>query len=91
MTWTPITLGELQSLIASDTTDMTATETTLWRRVAIVPEKCARSPWGDEGGGFWVVGVAGANCVYYNDLEDGFNVSAFERWGAIGAYFCNQD
>jgi hypothetical protein len=91
MTWTPITLSELETEIQSAEAKMANSELALWRMVSISPEKWALSPWGDEGGGFWVVAVAGKQCIYYNDIEDGFNVSSFLNWGGIDHYRCNQD
>ncbi len=50
-----------------------------------------RSPRrGDEGGGFWAVGLIGRNVIWYNDIEGGFNISSFTTFGSIGAYYCNQ-
>ena len=42
------------------------------------------------GGGFWVVAVADRECIWYNDIEDGFNVSRFDVSGLIADYWCNQ-
>ncbi len=63
------------------------------RQVAREPVKWQLHPWGDDGGGFWVVGVLGDRVVWFNDIEGGFNVSTFEREGEIpeDQYFCNQD
>jgi hypothetical protein len=91
MTWTAITLSELQTEIQSAEAKMGNSELALWKMVSISPEQWALSPWGDEGGGFWVVAVAGKHCIYYNDIEDGFNVSSFQNWGGIDRYWCNQD
>jgi len=90
-TWTPITSEELQKEIDAGVTKMSARERVLWSFLRVKPRKWALSPWGDEGGGFWVVALGGDTCIYYNDIEDGFNVSRFSRHGFIDDYFCNQD
>ena len=54
--------------------------------VRMAPEKWALPPWGDDGGGFWVVGVLGRYAIWYNDIEEGFNVSEFPQWGQLGEY-----
>ena len=54
------------------------------------PEKWVNHPMSDMGGGCWVVGIIGNRCLYYNDIEDGFNVSRFKSWGEIDDYYCNQ-
>lgn len=61
-----------------------------WARVKIRPQKWNLSPWGDEGGGFWVVALIGQECIFYNDIEDGFNISRFSAFGCIDDYWCNQ-
>lgn len=33
----------------------------------------------------------GAEVIYYNDIEDGFNISEYEAYGQIKEYWCNQD
>jgi len=63
----------------------------LWELIRIPPTKWILSPWADEGGGFWVVGIVGMQVVWYNDIEDGFNVSRYRTIGAIDEYWCNQD
>lgn len=57
------------------------------------PAKWHLSPWGDLGGGFWVVAVRDDRVLWYNDIEDGFNVSRFTETGTIPSteYSCNQD
>jgi hypothetical protein len=61
-----------------------------WDRIKIAPEKWRQSPWGDDGGGFWVVALIGRRCIYYNDIEDGFNFSEFDCYGQIKTYGCSQ-
>lgn len=61
-----------------------------WESVKIQPVKWSLPPWGDSGGGFWVVGVIGQHCIWFNDIEDGFNTSRFDSFGRIAEYWCNQ-
>jgi len=90
-TWTSITSEELQKEIDACVTKMSPRERVLWSFLCVTPQKWALSPWGDEGGGFWVVAVGGDTCIYYNDIEDGFNTSRFTQHGVIDDYLCNQD
>jgi hypothetical protein len=89
--WSPIPLDELRDLMRQSETEMEPLERRLWGLVATPPEKWALPPWGDLGGGFWVVGVLGRQVLWYNDIEYGFNVSQYERIGVIKEYRCNQD
>ena len=61
-----------------------------WKSLRIRPAKWNLSPWGDMGGGFWVVAVIGDRCFWYNDIEAGFNISRYEEAGRILEYTCNQ-
>jgi hypothetical protein len=88
--WEAISEEALLSLIAAAEAAMDAPVLAFWERVRVRPVKWALPPWGDEGGGFWVVAVLGQTCVWYNDIEDGFNISRFEAFGRIADYWCNQ-
>ena len=88
--WQPISEDDLFSLTARAEAAMEPLALALWERIRVPPTKWALPPWGDMGGGFWVVAVADQECVCYNDIEDGFNVSRFETPGRIADYWCNQ-
>ena len=72
---------------------MNFAEKHFWDAIAIPPTKWQQHPFGDLGNGFWAVGVIGKSVVWYNDIEDGFNISAYETFGIIpeSEYWCNQD
>lgn len=89
--WTPITRHELQDEINANCDCMDTRLLHLWHAIRITPQKWQRHPWGDEGEGFWAVGVIGEMVIWYNDIEDGFNRSHFTTWGCIDEYRCNQD
>ena len=76
----------LLSLIATGEAAMEPPALALWKWVRIRPVKWVLPPWGDRrrvlGGA-----VVGQECVWYNDIEDGFNVSWFEAFGRIGDYW----
>jgi hypothetical protein len=91
MDWMPITEEEIASLIANGVAAMKMPERSFWSLIRVQPVKWRLSPWGDEGDGFWVVGILGDRVVWYNDIEDGFNISRYEKYGVIAEYCCNQD
>ena len=59
--------------------------------IKINPEKWTEPDYGSEGGGFWVVGICGKKVIWFNDIEDGFNISDYNEYGKIEGYYCNQD
>lgn len=70
---------------------MNASDRRLWEAISFTPEKWAQHPWGDKGDGFWVVAVIGRSVIWYNDIEEGFNISRYTKYGTIDEYWCNQD
>ena len=61
-----------------------------WEYIKIQPEKWIEKTLGEEGGGFWVVGIIGKSVIYYNDIEEGYNLSPFTKYGEIDTYYANQ-
>jgi hypothetical protein len=61
-----------------------------WEYIKIAPEKWREKTMGAEGLGFWVVAILGKSVVYFNDIEDGYNLSTFTKYGEIDNYNCNQ-
>ncbi len=89
--WRPISLESLSTMIRNELEDCAPELQAIFANTAIPPEKWTRSPWRDQGGGFWAIAVKAERVLWYNDIEAGFNVSPFSRWGEIGEYGCNQD
>jgi hypothetical protein len=73
--------------------ECSAEEQAFFEECRVPPRKWAQSPWGDRGGGFWVVARYRQKVLWFNDIEYGFNVSRFENEGRIpgGEYWCSQD
>jgi hypothetical protein len=89
--WLPLAEDELRNFINAAWERMTAPQRRLWEAIRIPPAKWKQHPYGDDGGGFWAVAVIGASVVWYNDIEDGLNLSRYSRHGTIDEYVCNQD
>ncbi len=58
-------------------------------RHRIAPERWSTVRWG----AFWAVALHSDRVLWYNDIEEGFNVSRFDSRGVIpsGEYWCNED
>lgn len=61
-----------------------------WEYIKITPEKWQENTMGKDGGGFWVVAILGKSVIYYNDIEEGYNLSTFIDYGKIENYNCSQ-
>jgi hypothetical protein len=91
MTWEPITLEKLYDEILRAEEEMRGELLCFWKLIQIYPEKWAQESYGKEGGGFWVVAVCGRRIIWYNDIEEGFNISPYQHYGKFEEYWCNQD
>jgi hypothetical protein len=91
MEWEPISKSVLQARIDQGLARMTPAQQRFWNAIRIDPQKWKQHPYGDQGGGFWVVAVIGRTVVWYNDIEDGFNRSNYSARGVIDEYWCNND
>ncbi|WP_284652406.1 hypothetical protein [Flavobacterium terrisoli] len=89
--WTPISLSELNIEIQRTENDLEGEIMEFWKSIKVEPKKWAEKELGDECGGFWVVAVYKNKVIWYNDIEDGFNISEFEKFGEISEYRCEQD
>ena len=88
--WEPIALEEINKKIAGSLPAMEPDVRTFWELVKVSPVKWSGGEYGAGGGGFWVVAVLGDRAIWYNDIEEGFNVSHFDWPGVLKELNCNQ-
>ena len=91
MDWKPLSETSLRGKISAAESRMNPEQARLWSLIRIPPQKWIQTPYGAEGGGFWVVAILGSFVVWYNDIEEGFNCSSYSQFGTINEYWCNQD
>ncbi|WP_230141937.1 hypothetical protein [Pedobacter sp. Bi36] len=84
--WTPISLIELEEWISRGESKLEGEPLNFWNLIKIVPQKWQEKEYGKEAGGFWVVAIFGNAVVFYNDIEDGFNISPYAAYGQISEY-----
>lgn len=89
--WTPISLAELNIEIQKTKNDLEGEIAEFWQSIKIEPVKWNEKEYGTEGGGFWIVAIFSGKVIWYNDIEEGFNISKFEKLGEISEYGCEQD
>lgn len=88
--WKPILLLDLKHLILKGELEMSDEQLNFWDLIKIEPEKWEEKEYGTEGSGFWVVAIFGRQVIWYNDIEDGFNISGYKKYARIEEYQCNQ-
>lgn len=89
--WEPITLNELFSEIQKTEKDLNGELKNFWDLIKIDPTKWEEKEYGEMGGGFWIVAICGYKVIWYNDIEEGFNISNYKMFGEIEDYWCNQE
>lgn len=89
--WKPISLTKLYDKIQQTETDLNGELWNFWQIIKIDPTKWEEKQYGELGSGFWVVAICGTKVIWYNDIEEGFNISDYKTFGEIEGYYCNQD
>jgi hypothetical protein len=89
--WTSISEAALRDRVTQGVARMSPSHLRLWEAIRVDPQRWQQHPYGDAGGGFWVVAIVGQTVIWYNDVEDGFNRSRYSTYGQIEDYWCNQD
>lgn len=91
MNWDPITLEELSLEISKGEKEMSPENFQFWNEIKFTPTKWTEHEFGNEGEGFWAVAKYKNLVLYYNDIEEGFNISEVEKDGEIKEYGAEQD
>lgn len=91
MTLSPLSEKDLLNLIAEGEDRLDPQQHRLWNLIKIVPEKWSAGDYGKKTKGFWAVGVFGNQVLWYNEIEEGFNLSTYSKFGHIDECWCNQD
>ena len=91
MALNPIPLDTIMDLIAEGEAEMEQDMLALWNSIKMTPEKWSQVSYPDSGDEFWVVGLAGKTAIYYNDVEEGFNISGFKTYGHLDDWGYEQD
>lgn len=89
--WKPISLKELYVEIQKTEWQLDGELSNFWELIRIEPQKWKENTFGNQGDGFWVVAICGSKIIWYNDIEDGFNIADYKVYGEINEYYCNQD
>ena len=91
MTWSATTESQIWDAINAAEAKMSAEQLRLWECISIIPNKWVQRTYGDLVGGFWAVAILGRFVVWFNDIEDGFDISEYSVYGEITGYGASQD
>lgn len=87
----PLSETELTAMIKAAEAQLSTKELRLWELIKTSPTRWSGGDYGRETGGFWAVGVFGDQVLWYNEIEEGFNLSRFTLYGKIDELWCNED
>ena len=88
--WKPMSEITIWEMITLGWERMSHPQRRLWEIIRIDPVRWRHESYRQEGAEFWVVAIYGQTLVWYNDIEDGFNLSRWSMPGVINDYGCNQ-
>ncbi len=88
-TWKPISAGELEALVAKQLSECSPEIQQIFERFKVVPYAAKIDRLGAVETVF-VVAKSGNIALYYEDVEDGFNISELRPDGAISIRACEQ-
>jgi hypothetical protein len=81
--WKPISLEALKRHIELQEFLLTEEERAFWYFVRIEPEKWVDLAYDAETVEFYVIALFGHKVIYYNDIEEGFNIAEFKEYGRL--------
>ena len=90
MDWEPISLNEINNLIKTSVSVMDIEVLNFWNSIKITPKKWIENHYNSDDQ-FWVVAKTTNHIIYYNDIEEGFNISKINRPFQIEVTSAEQD
>jgi hypothetical protein len=90
MTWKPATLDDVRKIMKGDLAKCTPQQTAIFRQYSVEPHFSPIVRYGESG---FVVVVAKKSdeVIYWEDVEEGFNISPLGPDGSVLEHWCNQD
>ncbi len=88
--WQPATIEEVKRIVEKDLRECDAEQIATFKRYAVEPYVAPIVRYGKMES-VVVIARRGDEVIYWEDVEDGFNVSPSDRDGRILEHWCNQD
>lgn len=90
MTWKPASLDEVRNIVKADLGKCTPQQAATFLQYSVEPHFSPIVRYGESG---YVVVVAQKSdeVIYWEDVEEGFNISPLGQDGSVLEHWCNQD
>jgi hypothetical protein len=90
MEWQPATVEEVMKIVRDDLAECDEEQLVAFKRYAVEPYVAPILRYGEMGNAI-VVARRGDEVIYWEDVEEGFNLSPVALDGRILEHWCNQD
>jgi hypothetical protein len=90
MEWLPASIEDVKAIVAEDLRGCDPEQIATWNRYTVEPFLAPIVRYG-EMESLVVVARRGNDVIYWEDIEDGFNVSPIAGDGRILEHWCNHD
>lgn len=88
--WKPAAIAEVKQILREDLAACDAEQRTAFHRYEVEPYAASIFRYGRPGSVI-VVACRNNEVIYWEDVEEGFNMSPIDENGAILEHWCNQD
>ena len=89
MNWVPITKEELEKEIEAQCSELSQEELSYFNKIRIPLESVKIERWGNLESVF-IVAKKGATIIFYEGVEEGFEITILNEQGIISEYVANQ-
>lgn len=90
MEWTPASIEEVKQILQADLEGCDEEQLAVFEKYAVAPYSAPIIRYDNEET-VVVVARKGNQVIYWEDVEEGFNVSKIDETGLILEHWCNQD
>jgi hypothetical protein len=88
--WKPATIERVSEIVAKDLNDCDVEQLAAFNKYRVEPFSASIVRYGQTES-VVIVARNGDQVIYYEDVEDGFNVSPISSDGRVLEHWCNQD
>lgn len=88
--WKPATIEDVKAILSAELKSCNSQEIEIFRRYSVEPFRAAITRYGKIESVVVVVQKS-TEVIYWEDVEEGFNISPTERQGEVLEHWCNQD
>jgi hypothetical protein len=90
MDWKPATIDEVVAILSAELEDCNSEQISIFKQYSVEPFHAAITRYGKTES-VVVVAQKSDEVIYFEDVEEGFNISPIGPQGEVLEHWCNQD